>query len=183
VPRKKANELAASGERWDAQQGLLRGSSTAWVPDDELAARGGVGGQARGKSPVIMRLGKEAMPPPDGHGVRRRARLPARSIDARASTQDIVEGVTASSRSASRSGAGAMAAPKATQAPQRQGAAGRALLRGSNAAGAQAQASSLLRPAGRDLELAEKKSCLGGASRRSQNSTARKLTAREASRC
>ncbi len=62
VPRKKANELLLLGERWSAQEALAAGIVNRVVPDAELdAAVAEWAGKLAGKSPVIMRLGKEAM--------------------------------------------------------------------------------------------------------------------------
>jgi enoyl-CoA hydratase len=96
VPRKKANELLLLGERWDAQQALAAGIVNRVVPAGEFdrAVREWAQKLAR-TSPVIMRLGKDAM----------RRQLDMSFDDAldylRAqltlalSTDDIVEGVTA----------------------------------------------------------------------------------------
>jgi enoyl-CoA hydratase len=96
VPRKKANELLLLGERWSAQEALAAGIVNRVVPANELDAA--VGEWARklaGKSPVIMRLGKEAM--------RRQLDMPLddaldylrAQLSLAMSTQDIVEGVSA----------------------------------------------------------------------------------------
>jgi enoyl-CoA hydratase/carnithine racemase len=96
VPRKKANELLLLGERWDAAQALAAGIVNRVVPDGELDAA--VAEWARklaSKSPVIMRLGKEAM--------RRQLDMPLddaldylrAQLTLAMSTEDIVEGVSA----------------------------------------------------------------------------------------
>jgi len=96
VPRKKANELLLLGERLNAQEALEAGIVNRVVPPGELDAA--VGEWARklaGKSPVIMRLGKEAM--------RRQLDMPLddaldylrAQLTLAMSTEDIVEGVTA----------------------------------------------------------------------------------------
>jgi enoyl-CoA hydratase len=96
VPRKKANELLLLGERWDAQQALAAGIVNKVVPTEDFDAA--VADWARklaGKSPVIMRLGKEAM--------RRQLDMPLEDaldylrsqLTLALSTEDIVEGVTA----------------------------------------------------------------------------------------
>jgi len=96
VPRKKANELLLLGERWDAAQALDAGIVNRVVPDAELD---GVvaewAGKLAGKSPVIMRLGKDAM--------RRQLDMPLddaldylrAQLTLAQSTEDIVEGVSA----------------------------------------------------------------------------------------
>jgi enoyl-CoA hydratase len=96
VPRKKANELLLLGERWNAQQALAAGIVNRVVPAGELDATVAEwAGKLAGKSPVIMRLGKEAM--------RRQMDMPLddaldylrAQLSLALSTEDIVEGVTA----------------------------------------------------------------------------------------
>jgi enoyl-CoA hydratase len=96
VPRKKANELLLLGERWSAQQALEAGIVNRVLPEEELsAAVGEWAGKLAAKSPVIMRLGKEAM--------RRQLDMPLddaldylrAQLSLALSTEDIVEGVTA----------------------------------------------------------------------------------------
>jgi enoyl-CoA hydratase/carnithine racemase len=96
VPRKKANELLLLGERWSAQQALEAGIVNRVVPDEELQPTvDDWAGKLAGKSPVIMRLGKEAM--------RRQLDMPLddaldylrAQLTLAQSTEDIVEGVTA----------------------------------------------------------------------------------------
>jgi enoyl-CoA hydratase/carnithine racemase len=96
VPRKKATELLLLGERWSAHEALAAQIVNKVVPAGELDAA--VGEWARklaGKSPVIMRLGKEAM--------RRQLDMPLddaldylrAQLTLAMSTEDIVEGVSA----------------------------------------------------------------------------------------
>jgi enoyl-CoA hydratase len=96
VPRKKANELLLLGERWSAEQALEAGIVNRVVPDAELDATvADWAGKLAGKSPVIMRLGKEAM--------RRQLDMPLddaldylrAQLTIAQSTEDIVEGVGA----------------------------------------------------------------------------------------
>jgi enoyl-CoA hydratase len=96
VGRKKANELLLLGERWSAQEALAAGLVNRVVPDAELdGAVDEWAGKLAGKSPVIMRLGKEAM--------RRQMDMPLddaldylrAQLSLALSTEDIVEGVTA----------------------------------------------------------------------------------------
>lgn len=96
VPRKKANELLLLGERWDAQSALAAGIVNRVVPDDELDLLvADWAAKLAGKSPVIMRLGKEAM--------RRQMDMPLddaldylrAQLTLAQSTEDIIEGVTA----------------------------------------------------------------------------------------
>ena len=96
VPRKKANELLLLGERWSAAaRRSRRGSSTASCPTRSSTRRSPTGPAGwPSKSPVIMRLGKEAM--------RRQLDMPLddaldylrAQLTLAMSTEDIVEGVT-----------------------------------------------------------------------------------------
>jgi enoyl-CoA hydratase len=96
VPRKKANELLLLGERLSASEALEAGIVNKVVPAEELdAAVGAWAEKLAGKSPVIMRLGKQAM--------RRQLDMPLddaldylrAQLTLAMSTEDIVEGVTA----------------------------------------------------------------------------------------
>jgi len=96
VPRKKANELLLLGERWSAQEALAASIVNRVVPAAELdTAVREWAVRLAGKSPVIMRLGKEAMRcqldmPLDEALDYLRAQLTLAM-----STEDIVEGVSA----------------------------------------------------------------------------------------
>jgi enoyl-CoA hydratase len=96
VPRKKANELLLLGERWNAQEALAAGIVNRVVPAEEFdEAVADWAGRLAGSSPVIMRLGKEAM--------RRQLDMPLddaldylrAQLTLAMSTEDIVEGVSA----------------------------------------------------------------------------------------
>jgi enoyl-CoA hydratase len=96
VPRKRANELLLLGERWSAQEALAAGIVNRVVAEEEFdAAVTEWAGKLAGKSPVIMRLGKEAM--------RRQMDMPfddaldylRAQLTLALSTEDIVEGVSA----------------------------------------------------------------------------------------
>jgi enoyl-CoA hydratase len=96
VPRKRANELLLLGERWSAEQALEAGIVNRVVPDAELDATvADWAGKLASKSPVIMRLGKEAM--------RRQLDMPLddaldylrAQLTLAQSTEDIAEGVGA----------------------------------------------------------------------------------------
>jgi 3-hydroxypropionyl-coenzyme A dehydratase len=96
VPRKRANELLLLGERWSAQEALAAGFVNRVVPDGELDALvADWAGRLAGRSPVIMRLGKEAM--------RRQLDMPLddaldylrAQLSLALSTEDVVEGVSA----------------------------------------------------------------------------------------
>jgi enoyl-CoA hydratase len=96
IGRKKANELLLLGERWSAQDALAAGLVNKVVPAGEFdAAVGEWATKLASKSPLIMRLGKEAM--------RRQLDMPLddaldylrAQLTLAISTEDIVEGVTA----------------------------------------------------------------------------------------
>jgi enoyl-CoA hydratase len=96
VPRKRANELLLLGERWSAHDAHVAGIVNRVVPAVELdAAVADWAGKLASKSPLIMRLGKEAM--------RRQLDMPLddaldylrAQLTLATSTEDIVEGVTA----------------------------------------------------------------------------------------
>jgi enoyl-CoA hydratase len=96
VPRKKANELLLLGERWSAQEALQAGIVNRVVPEADFeTVVAEWAGKLAGKSPVIMRLGKEAM--------RRQLDMPLddaldylrAQLTLALSTEDIVEGVSA----------------------------------------------------------------------------------------
>jgi enoyl-CoA hydratase len=96
VPRKKANEMLLLGERMSAEQALEAGIVNKVVAPDRLdAAVSEWAAKLAGKSPVIMRLGKEAM--------RRQLDMPLddaldylrAQLSLAVSTEDVVEGVTA----------------------------------------------------------------------------------------
>jgi enoyl-CoA hydratase/carnithine racemase len=96
VPRKKANELLLLGERLSAQEALAAGLVNRVVSDGEFdAAVADWAGKLAAKSPVIMRLGKEAM--------RRQLDMPLddaleylrAQLTLALSTEDVVEGVSA----------------------------------------------------------------------------------------
>jgi enoyl-CoA hydratase/carnithine racemase len=96
VPRKKANELLLLGERWDAQQALAAGIVNRVVPDDELeGAVADWAGKLAAKSPVIMRLGKEAMRRQMDMALDDALDYLRAQLTLAQSTEDIVEGVTA----------------------------------------------------------------------------------------
>src|SRR5205085_6491523 len=96
VPRKKANELLLLGERWSAAQARDAGIVNRVVPPGELDATvADLSARLAAKSPVIMRLGKEAM--------RRQLDMPLddaldylrAQLTLALSTDDIREGVSA----------------------------------------------------------------------------------------
>jgi enoyl-CoA hydratase/carnithine racemase len=96
VPRKRANELLLLGERWSAQEALAAGIVNRVVPAADLDGLvADWSSRLAAKSPVIMRLGKQAM--------RRQLDMPLddaldylrAQLSLALSTEDIVEGVSA----------------------------------------------------------------------------------------
>ena len=96
VPRKRANELLLLGERWSAQEALAAGLVNRVVAEEDFdGAVAAWATKLAGKSPVIMRLGKEAM--------RRQLDMPLddaleylrAQLSLALTTEDIVEGVSA----------------------------------------------------------------------------------------
>ncbi len=96
VPRKKTNELLLLGERWSAQQALMAGIVNKVVPDEEFeAAVSDWAGKLASKSPLAMRLGKEAMYTQMDMGFEQALDYLRSQLSLALSTEDIVEGVTA----------------------------------------------------------------------------------------
>jgi enoyl-CoA hydratase len=96
VPRKKVNELLLLGERQSAPDALALGIVNRVVPDADFdAAVSDWAGKLAAKSPVIIRLGKEAM--------RRQLDMPLEDaldylraqLSLALSTEDVIEGVSA----------------------------------------------------------------------------------------
>jgi enoyl-CoA hydratase/carnithine racemase len=96
VPRKKVNEMMLLGERFSAEQAVEMGlANRAVAPDDFDAAVADWAGRLAAKSPVLMRLGHDAM--------YRQADMPVddaleylrSQLSLTLTTEDIVEGVTA----------------------------------------------------------------------------------------
>jgi enoyl-CoA hydratase len=96
VPRKKANELLLLGERWSAAQALEAGIVNKVVPAEEFdAAVDEWAAKLASKSPLIMRLGKEAMRRQMDMGLDDALDYLRAQLTLAVSTEDIVEGVTA----------------------------------------------------------------------------------------
>jgi enoyl-CoA hydratase/carnithine racemase len=96
VPRKKATELLLLGERWSAQEALAAGIVNKVVPAPALgAAVGEWAAKLAGKSPVIMRLGKEAMRRQMDMALDDALDYLRAQLTLAMSTEDIVEGVSA----------------------------------------------------------------------------------------
>jgi len=96
VPRKKANELLLLGERWSAQEAQAVGIVNKVVPAEEFsAAVDEWAAKLASKSPVIMRLGKEAMRRQMDMDLDDALDYLRAQLTLATSTEDIVEGVTA----------------------------------------------------------------------------------------
>jgi enoyl-CoA hydratase/carnithine racemase len=96
VPRKKANELLLLGERMSAADALAAGIVNRVVPADEFdAAVSEWSLKLAGRSPVIMRLGKEAMRRQLDMGLDDALDYLRSQLTLALSTEDIVEGVSA----------------------------------------------------------------------------------------
>jgi enoyl-CoA hydratase len=96
VPRKKANELLLLGERIGAQEARDAGLCNRVVPDDQFdAAVGEWAEKLAAKSPLIMRLGKEAMFRSQDMAFADALDYLRAQLSLALSTEDIVEGVTA----------------------------------------------------------------------------------------
>jgi 3-hydroxypropionyl-coenzyme A dehydratase len=96
VPRKRASEMLLLGERLDAREAQVAGIVNRVVPSAELA--GAVGEWAEklaGRSPVIMRLGKEAMRRQMDMGFEDALDYLRAQLTLALSTEDVVEGVSA----------------------------------------------------------------------------------------
>ena len=97
VPRKKVNEMMLLGERLSAEEAVTYGLANKVVPAEEFdAAVADWAAKLASKSPVLMRLGNDAMYRQQDMAARRRARVPALAALARPSRpRTSIEGVTA----------------------------------------------------------------------------------------
>ena len=96
VPRKKTNELLLLGERMSAWEACEAGLVNRVVPPEEFdAAVQRVGREARAKSPVLMKLGKDAMFRQQDMAFADALEFLRAQLTIALSTEDIVEGVTA----------------------------------------------------------------------------------------
>jgi enoyl-CoA hydratase len=96
VPRKKANELLLLGERFSAGEALQAGIVNKVVPAEELdEAVSEWAVKLAGFSPVIMRLGKEAIRRQLDMGLDDALDYLRAQLTLALSTEDIVEGVSA----------------------------------------------------------------------------------------
>jgi len=96
VPRKKTNELLLLGERIDAREAERIGIVNRVVPDDEFdAAVRDWATKLAAKSPVLMRMGKDAMFRQQDMAFLEALDFLRSQLTIAMSTEDIVEGVSA----------------------------------------------------------------------------------------
>jgi enoyl-CoA hydratase len=96
VPRKKVNEMMLLGERLSAEQAVEYGLANKVVPAAEFeSAVGEWAGKLASKSPVLMRLGHDAMYRQQDMAVDDALDYLRSQLSLTFSTEDIVEGVTA----------------------------------------------------------------------------------------
>ena len=96
VPRKKTNEMLLLGERLSAREALAVGMVNRVLPAEEFeAAVGEWAGELASKSPVIMRLGKDAMFRSQDMAFADALDYLRAQLSLALTTEDIVEGVKA----------------------------------------------------------------------------------------
>ncbi|HNY64211.1 MAG TPA: enoyl-CoA hydratase-related protein [Deltaproteobacteria bacterium] len=96
VPRKKAYEMIMLGERLTAAEALSMGLITRVVPAPELdGAVDAVLGSLTAKSPIGMKIGKEAFDRAEGMGLAEALDFLSAKLVEVASTRDAREGITA----------------------------------------------------------------------------------------
>jgi enoyl-CoA hydratase len=96
VPRKRANELVLLGERMSAEQALEAGIVNKVVPADEFdAAVDDWATKLASKSPLIMKLGKQAMHRQQDMALADALEYLHHNLTLALSTDDIQEGVKA----------------------------------------------------------------------------------------
>jgi enoyl-CoA hydratase/carnithine racemase len=96
VPRKKVNEMMLLGERLSAEQAVEYGLANKVVPAGEFqAAVDEWAGKLASKSPVLMRLGHDAMYRQDGMSLDDALEFLRSQLSLTFSTEDIQEGVKA----------------------------------------------------------------------------------------
>jgi 3-hydroxypropionyl-coenzyme A dehydratase len=96
VPRKKVNEMMLLGERLSAEQAVEYGLANKVVPVEEFDdAVADWAGKLASKSPVLMRLGHDAMYRQQDMAVDDALEFLRSQLSLTFSTEDIVEGVTA----------------------------------------------------------------------------------------
>ncbi len=96
VPRKKVNEMMLLGERLSAEQAVEYGLANKVVPEADFdAAVADWAGKLASKSPVLMRLGHDAMYRQQDMALDDALEYLRSQLSLTFSTEDIVEGVTA----------------------------------------------------------------------------------------
>jgi enoyl-CoA hydratase/carnithine racemase len=96
VPRKKVNEMMLLGERLSGEQAVQYGLANKVVPAEEFdAAVADWAGKLASKSPVLMRLGHDAMYRQQDMAVDDALDFLRSQLSLTFTTEDIVEGVTA----------------------------------------------------------------------------------------
>jgi enoyl-CoA hydratase len=96
VPRKKVNEMMLLGERLSAEEAVEHGLANKVVPAEEFDdAVADWAGRLASKSPVLMRLGHDAMYRQQDMAVDEALEYLRSQLSLTFSTEDIVEGVTA----------------------------------------------------------------------------------------
>jgi enoyl-CoA hydratase len=96
VPRKKVNEMMLLGERLSAEQAVSYGLANKAVPAGEFdAAVADWAGKLASKSPVLMRLGHDAMHRQQDMAIDDALEFLRSQLSLTFSTEDVVEGVTA----------------------------------------------------------------------------------------
>jgi enoyl-CoA hydratase len=96
VPRKRVNEMMLLGERLSAEQAVEYGLANKVVPEAEFdAVVAEWAGQLASKSPVLMRLGHDAMYRQQDMALDDALEYLRSQLSLTFSTEDIVEGVTA----------------------------------------------------------------------------------------
>jgi enoyl-CoA hydratase len=96
VPRKKVNEMILLGERLSAEEAVSHGLANRVVPADEFdAAVAGWAAELASKSPVLMRLGHDAMHRQQDMALDDALEYLRSQLSLTFSTEDILEGVQA----------------------------------------------------------------------------------------
>lgn len=96
VPRKKVNEMMLLGERLSAEQAVEYGLANKVVPAEEFdGAVAEWAGKLASKSPVLMRLGHDAMYRQEDMAIDDALEFLRSQLSLTFSTEDIVEGVSA----------------------------------------------------------------------------------------
>src|SRR5436190_1735479 len=96
VPRKVVNEMILLGERLSAEEAVRHGLANRVVPADEFdAAVADWGAKLASKSPILMRLGHDAMYRQQDMALDDALEFLRSQLTLTFSTEDIVEGVTA----------------------------------------------------------------------------------------